>query len=374
MAWSGTPVASTAAITTMNGAGTTGVNTAANYRQSFIGAFVSPAPGGPFIWRSGVIATTFPSGGTTHTDLQVVPNGTPNSTVKVNPGNAVISRTGVSGGPYPVGFNTQTTLPLDNADPSNPRIDIVAIRLIDQAIDGAGALQGGYLYVINGTASATPVAPTVPGDYMAIASITRPANNSLIGGVGNGVITDVRKSSGVMGGVRNMLPGDLMTDVGSFHGEMTVTTAGTQRWWDATTQTWRGFRAITFSGVPTQLFSGTIASGASQTIWSLTIPDPGYPYFLTASATVAYTAPTSASIMNSFLTLDGTQVVYRSNATANVSLTQSGFVPPYTSGQLTGSHTLAFVANSSTIPPVDTKTVLAAGDIRHAASIALFAA
>lgn len=367
MAWSGTPVASTAAITTMNAAGTTGVNTAANYRQSFIGAFVSPAPGGPFIWRSGVIPTTFPSGGTTHTDLQVIQNSTPNSGVKVNPGNAVISRTGVSGGPYPVGFNTQTSLPLDNSDPSNPRIDVVAIRLVDQAIDGAGSLQGGYLYVINGTPAGSPILPTVPGDYMALASITRPAGNSLIGGVGNGVISDLRKSSGIMGGVRNLLPGDALSDPGSFAGEMTVSSTGVQRYWDAANQVWRGVRTVPVP-TPTQAFSGSLVGGANATVWTASISDPGYPYYLKVSASVGY-LDAGTGQMNAYVSIDGTQVAYKSTQSSNSSGSYTAQTPNYTSGQLTGAHTLTFVLNSSTAMGSTTKTVQTAGDLRYSANI-----
>src|SRR5579871_3840788 len=111
MAWAGTPVAATCAIPLLSAAGAA-INSAANYRQGFLGALLGPAPGGPMLWRSGVLPTTLPSG-TVPSDLSVAQTATASANVLVSAGNCVISRTGAAGGPYVIQFASTSTVAVD---------------------------------------------------------------------------------------------------------------------------------------------------------------------------------------------------------------------------------------------------------------------
>ena len=284
MPWSGTPIAATSSVPLMNAAGTGAVNSAANYRQGFIGAFATAAPGGPMSWRGGVFPTTWDATLSTHRDLFGIPTTpTNNSHVQVYGGTCVIARTGSTAGPYLVGFNSVTDLTFDTADPSNPRIDVAAVRLIDTAIDGPGSLQGGYLYVINGTASGSPAVPTIPSDYIPLFKVLRPANDSVIG-TGHGTITDMRKSTGVIGGVRTLLAGDLSTDAGSYVGETTYDAVTTKlsglRYWDGAA--WHGIGTRTFSQPTPASDFNHVGYTATLNAGSVTIPDPGFSYRIKA--------------------------------------------------------------------------------------------
>lgn len=290
MAWSGTPTAASSSVPLMNAAGSGAVNSAANYRQGFIGAFLAASPGGPMSWRGGVIPTTWDAtiGTGAHRDLMGIPTTpTNNAHVQVYGGNCCVVRTGASAGPYLVSFNTVTDLIFDPADPSNPRIDVAAVRLIDTAIDGAGAQQGGYMYVINGTASGSPVVPTIPADYIGLFKVLRPANDSVIG-TGHGTITSIRKSTGVVGGVRPLLEGDLLTDAGSLNGELTVSSAGVVRRWDATTSTWRGTQNIPYTAAQTG--SGSVANNSTAIVSQISVTDPGFPYRIGGSGACQLTS------------------------------------------------------------------------------------
>jgi hypothetical protein len=317
MAWSGTPIAATSSVPLMNAAGSGAVNTAANYRQGFIGAFAAPAPGGPMSWRSGVFPTTWDAtlngGAGAHRDLFGIPTTpTNNNHVQVYGGDCVVTRTGSTAGPYLVGFNAVTDLPFDSADPSNPRIDVAAVRLIDTAIDGAGALQGGYMYVINGTASGSPVVPTIPADYTPLFKVLRPANDSVIGS-GHGTITDMRKSTGVIGGTRTLLAGDLSTDPGSYIGETTYDAVTSKlsgwRYW-GTDAAWHGIGTRTFSQ-PTAA-SDLIHMGYTATlnVGTISIPDPGFAYKIEATGQCSIRCnavnPTSAAGVDAYILIGGT--------------------------------------------------------------------
>ncbi len=340
MTWSGTPAPATGAIPLMNAAGTEPVNTAANYRLGFIGALIAPAPGGPMAWRSGVLPTALLPGATVNSDLSVAATATASSSVTVAAGNCVISRTGAAGGPYLVNFDTPTILISDPAATTNPRIDLVCVQLVDAALGDTG-LQGGQLIIVNGTPGATPAIPPVPTGAIPLAQLYRTVNTTTIGA---GNITDVRRSTSTYGGMRALLPGDQSGDPGAYIGECTYDAVtpfkSGPRYWDGTT--WRGIltTVVPFTQVIGLTQSVNWNGGNGYTLCTATVPDPGYPYYLTVSAKAGGSNLTSPAQVITFVSLDGATVISTAWSTNGSNTIWESHNPAVHTGKLTGSHTI----------------------------------
>lgn len=176
--------------------------------------------------RSGVITTT---GLTTLSDLLVF--NVSGLSMSVAPGTGVAHRSGQ--GPYAGELLSTATITCDPAPASNPRNDIVIMRMYDGAIGdtvpGTGPCQ---IEIITGTPGAVPVDPITVNSLGVYT--TFPTSG---GGVGiplaraqvstGGVITltDLRRSTSVPGSVRVLLPGD--SDTAGRVGDLRWTTSGT---------------------------------------------------------------------------------------------------------------------------------------------------
>lgn len=102
------------------------------------------------------------------------------------------------------------------------RVDLVYLRVWDNAVDGAGLAKGDVVYLA-GTAAASPVAPTPAGTmvYMPLATIAVPAS----GGGSPSVSTAVRPVT--------VAPGGIVPDAaasGSYVGQYRDNGSGLQRW------------------------------------------------------------------------------------------------------------------------------------------------
>lgn len=137
-----------------------------------LGGLGHPLPGGgTFGFGSGIFPTVTASGAIT--DCQVQANTpTPNMGAVVNFGNYQIARSyhgiylGSITAPVPITFAA--------ANASNPRIDLVVIRIRDGDVDTPLPERTADIVVFTGTPSATPVAPTdqlTEGDFL-LASVT----------------------------------------------------------------------------------------------------------------------------------------------------------------------------------------------------------
>jgi len=341
MVWSGTPVQSTSAIPMLTAAGAA-VNTAANYRNGFIGAFAAANPGGPMAWRPGIISS---AGGTVapNTDLKVSQTATASNQVLAQPGTLVIPRGGLAAGPYLVGFATVSTLTADPASSVNPRIDVVAAQLIDSAIGDSGT-QGGQLFMVNGTPAAIPAVPTLPSGAIQIAQLYRATNVNTVAAAN---ITDARVSAGTAGGVRALLPGDPWNAAGAYIGECTFD-AVTQfksglRYWDGTA--WRGVRTTI---VPYTLNIGlaqTITTaGSPYTVCTATVPDPGYQYYLAVAAKAGGSNASSGTSLITRINLDGVGYSIAWSTLGAVSIWEC-HNPQVIIGPLTGAHTLTHLVS-----------------------------
>lgn len=162
--------------------------------------------------RSGIFQTI-------GSDCQVTALGSPNQTVNVAPGGGVIVRSGQSGYRF---FNAATVnVPLDAANATLPRIDVVYAAVIDGVQgDAATTLRFG---VVTGTPNASPAVPALPstgGCYLALANIAVPAISTRSPNqVQAGDITDKRVSAGHFDGILTPLGGDNTADAGVRTGE-----------------------------------------------------------------------------------------------------------------------------------------------------------
>lgn len=81
----------------------------------------------------------------------------------------------VEAGPYWFAFDTNTTGAVTAANATNPRIDIVYVRVDDPAEGDGTAAPAVAIGYLAGTAAASPVAPPTPARSFAIARINVPA-------------------------------------------------------------------------------------------------------------------------------------------------------------------------------------------------------
>lgn len=311
MAWAGTPVQASGAIPLMNAAGTAAVNSASDYRQGLLGAFLAPGPGGPMVWRPGVLPSSAWAGANSNVDLSVMPTPTASNQVNIAAGSCVIPRSGGAGGPYIVTFNAASTLTTDAAASTNPRIDVVYVQLTDAALGDSGT-QGGQLAIVNGTPGASPAVPAVPSNAIALAQLFRATSVNTVTGAN---ITDVRKSSGLCGGIRCLLPGDLNGDAGSYIGEVTYDAVTSRlsglRYWGID-DVWHGIGTRAFSQPTPAADLAHMGYLGFSNVGSITVPDPGFAYRIQAVGECAVSCnsanPTAAAGVDAMIIVGGTTV------------------------------------------------------------------
>lgn len=110
------------------------------------------------------------------------------TTITVQPGLAVVDPgLATTQGPYWVAIPTAETHTLAPADATNPRKDIVILRVYDHDMDSSGRREAVTEYLV-GTPSPTPAEPAVPAGALRLATIDVPQ----VGG-GSPVVTDRRQ-------------------------------------------------------------------------------------------------------------------------------------------------------------------------------------
>lgn len=160
-------------------------------------------------WRDGVIPGVFSVSLGTYRSFHVTENSPTGSSVLVQPGHAVVTRTGQ--GLYVCPNSTARVVALDAADVTNPRIDLIVLQVLDQPL-GDSVTQS-QVRAVTGTPSGSPVAPALPTGAIPLARVAvaaAPTGNTIV----NANITDLRKTAGLAGGVRILLPGDSTSDAG----------------------------------------------------------------------------------------------------------------------------------------------------------------
>lgn len=284
--------------------GVTGRNNGHDLRKGLVSTLLSPGTAAdPLSIRQGVFPKDWDQSGCK--SLRVDPQLTPGQSVLIQPGVFACERSGQ--GPYIGWLETSAgmTFPLTSSNGTNPRWDVIYATVLDKASIATDAQSDCVIDVVQGTPSATPVVPTVSVDgAVLLAKVYRAAGSS-----GNTIaqanITGLRKSAGLLGGNRVMLEGDNLSDPGKAPFEIrsraaTASLPALQDFWDADAQAWRGNRGFkltgTFPGTPNgaSIVSGTIPTSGS-TLISVTVPDPGWPFTITANATAQQITNTSCN-------------------------------------------------------------------------------
>ncbi|WP_409186730.1 hypothetical protein F9C11_21815 [Amycolatopsis sp. VS8301801F10] len=256
--------------------------------------------------RSGVISTA--SDGTQAYDFRVTVSS--GLTMTVQPGSAVVNRPGQ--GPYTAWrVPAAVSVTCDPAPATNPRNDLVVLRIYDAALGDVVPAEGPVaIQVITGSPGPTPADPVTADSTGAVTNwATAPVPSQAAGG-GVGIIlaraqvstggtitlTDLRRSTGLIGGVRVLLPGDSLTDPGYMPGDLSWYNG--IRIWDGTT--WRGLTPKTYQ---TPKFASVTVSTFPFALASVSIPDPGWPYQLDFDAQLAMTCGTGGGF--DFVPRDG---------------------------------------------------------------------
>jgi hypothetical protein len=123
-------------------------------------------------------------------------NGVPNMSVNVGSGVAFIPGTeGSKQGVYTVVNDATVNVPLAAADPAQPRIDLIVLRVRDQVYSGAN--NDWLIDKVTGVASASPAIPVAPANSLTLARLAvSAADTSIV----TGDITDVRQYAAALGG------------------------------------------------------------------------------------------------------------------------------------------------------------------------------
>jgi hypothetical protein len=169
-------------------------------------------------------------------------------------------------------------------------------------------------------------------------------------------ITWVRKSAALQGATRYLMEGDSTSDAGTMPGEVRVRsiTSGAPfapEYWDASgTPTWRGTKV---QGFPTVIGPASSILGINLTntlILSQAIPDPGYPYYIYASAVCGYDSDASAigdatirltNVSGTILGLKGYDPLYTPYGTASgINRDRQNLLPERSSAVVTGAQTV----------------------------------
>lgn len=118
------------------------------------------------MWRA-----VTPSGSVTAGSFAVTQNGTPNMSVNVAAGLAWVEGTeATTQGVYLVENDATVNKAVSAASGSNPRKDIVVVRVRDE--DYSGVISAADVEVIAGTPAASPAVPATPANSMKVAEIT----------------------------------------------------------------------------------------------------------------------------------------------------------------------------------------------------------
>lgn len=126
-------------------------------------------------------------------------------TVTVQPGSFVAPNSGTpTAGPYISTLNSQATLTVQTADPTNPRIDIVVANVVDNG----NSSSFGEVQIITGVAAPSPSAPSAPSNSITLGQLTVPAG---VTAITSGMIADQRPFTTATGGI-------LVAPVGSVSG------------------------------------------------------------------------------------------------------------------------------------------------------------
>jgi hypothetical protein len=140
------------------------------------------------------------------------------STITVTPGAAIVqSAASATAGAYQAFLDANATLALTAADGSNPRADLVYLRVRDTDEDGSGFRDCAPVYLA-GTPAASPLIPTIPvgtsGIILGVINVPKSGSGSPT------VSTTTRQISVAAGGVQPLFDPTALAVAGLFTGQV----------------------------------------------------------------------------------------------------------------------------------------------------------
>lgn len=289
-----------------------GRNNVGDFRKEFLGS-VFTKNGAPFAWRSGTVSPGAFTNGVPQDSLVLQTGGGGGAqSVTLKAHRSLVVR---SQGPYLWSQEADLVINAPAADGSNPRIDLLCEMAYDKGAVGSDAQHGPKYIWVTGDPAGSPTIPALPAavsDAYILARVTRATNDNTIA---TADITNVQKSVSLHGGIRQLMPGDALGDAGLYHGELRGRLPGAGiaaamnnlrdlvEQWSNVDGLWHGTKNLA-AVEPSQSFSGNIASGATQTIATLSIPDLGSPYAFTCSASVEYIGSNAGALVGLSMTVD----------------------------------------------------------------------
>lgn len=206
----------------------------------------------------------------------------------VNPYVVVVPNTfAASAGDYQAIQIGNLAVTLTASSPTTNRIDIVGVRIQDAFY--TGAINSADLVVVQGTPTAgAPSDPTLPASFVPILRATVNAASSVP------ILVDMRTSTCSIGGV-NPIFGHQLAVAGSGPGDLRIRPAAGVfpmmiDYW-AGDAIWRGTRDVPMPK-PAQTGSGALGASATAILAAVSIPDPGWPYYIEAAGGVFWSGST----------------------------------------------------------------------------------
>lgn len=121
-----------------------------------------------------VYSTMMQSVGAINADsMRVEAQASPNMSVRISGGYAFVSSGNEITGYYNVVNDAYDSLTIPDADPTNPRIDVVVLRVYDAEYSGSTNLA--RFEVVVGSPSSSPTVPSIPSTSIELARVTVPA-------------------------------------------------------------------------------------------------------------------------------------------------------------------------------------------------------
>ncbi|MEU6377499.1 hypothetical protein [Streptomyces sp. NPDC046909] len=196
--------------------------------------------------RSGILPGS--GDGQWHVSGLAVTGTTGAMTASVSPGRAVVQ--GADGqGAYPVALTQYLPLTFADGDAQYGRIDLVVLRVYDDAYDGSGRTEA-VVEIVKGTPAATPAVPATPSLALPLYQVTV-AKGTSAGGGGipwSTALADQRQATVAVGGI---LPVTIGSTAGAYPGQYRDNYGQLQRWtgtawadypvlptWQSWTPTW----------------------------------------------------------------------------------------------------------------------------------------
>jgi hypothetical protein len=246
-------------------------------------------------------------------------------------------------GDYLVAKTGNDTVTLTASSPTQSRVDIIAVQVVDQFY--SGSVTEGRLVVLQGTpSSGTPSAPAIPPSCEPIVECVVNAGST------SPVLVDRRKRAGVIGGI---LPinGNQFADAGIYAGETQYYEAlGTFRVWrGGSTNAWRAFGGMLARSGSQLITSATLPTGGAANVSQVSLSDPGGIWAAQGTHQQEYHwTPTGDGRIDLYASLDGlggaiigTALPVFSAPSTVVIAQGAGML----SGPLTGSRTVWFNMN-----------------------------